>query len=287
VAIVSLINRKGGVGKTTITLGLADFLSAVHGRMVLVIDVDPQANASLMLVGEDGWKEAEDAELTLATLFERATLKRGKPLPAADDLIRPAARIRGGSGRVDVIVSSPLLQVIEEKATETIHQWGPYAGSPYLILQQALYAQVATAYDDVLIDCPPSMGLITLNALSMSSGYLIVTVPDYVSTVGLTQVTDRVRQHADGLRRRIPSYGTVINRFKPYTRMHATLLAELRTRPEAQPVWDTALPDTINAGGALNQTAGVTTLKQRYGGGTHAIYASFEALAAEYLQRVG
>jgi chromosome partitioning protein len=145
---------------------------------------------------------------------------------------------------------------------------------------------VIKAYDYVLIDCPPSIGMITLNALTMSSGYLIPTIPDYVSTVGLTQVTQRVKQHAVGLRRKIPLYGTVVNRFKRGARLHPAILEELRGRPEAQPLWDTIIPDTVRAEEALNQTAGLMTLKARYGGGPHALYTSFEALAAEFLQRV-
>lgn len=284
---VCLINRKGGVGKTTLTLALADFLSAIHGYHVLVIDVDPQASASIMLLGEDGWKVMEDARLTVADLFEGATIQSdpSKSLDAGQ-LIRAAHRVKGGaSGQVHVVASSPRLQGIEERAMESLASWGPYVGSPYMILHQTL-SRVMSPYHYVLIDCPPSIGMITLNALTMSSGYIIPTIPDYVSTVGLTQVTERVNEHAKGLRRRIPLHGTVVNRFKVSARLHSAILEELRGRPEAQPLWNTIIPDTVAAEVALNQTAGLMTLKARYGGGSHALYTSFEALAVEFLQRV-
>jgi len=282
-----MINRKGGVGKTTLTLALADFLSAIHGRSVLVIDVDPQSSASVMLLGEDDWKDLEDAELTVADLFAGAIRRPGPPLPVdIGPFIRPTRRVKGASGQVHVLASSPRLQSNEENAIETLASWSPYAGSPYMILQQALFAHVINAYDYVLIDCPPSIGLITLNALTMSSGYLIPTIPDYVSTVGLTQVTQRVKLHAEGLRRKIPLYGTVVTRYKRSARLHSSILEELRGRPEAQPLWDTIIPDTVRAEEALNQTAGLMTLKARYGGGSHALYTSFEELAVEFLQRV-
>jgi chromosome partitioning protein len=286
VPTVCMINRKGGVGKTTLTLALADFLSAIHGYRILVIDVDPQANASVMLLGEDDWKLLEDAKLTVADLFERA-VRLLEPSRALDlgQLIRMARHVKGASGQLHVLASSPRLQYIEENATETLASWSPYVGSAYMILHQTLFAHVMKAYDYVLIDCPPSIGMITLNALTISSGYLIPTIPDYVSTVGLTQVTQRVKEHAHGLRRKIPLYGTVVNKFKR-SRLHSSILEELRGRPEAQPLWDTIVPDTVNAGGALNQTAGLMTLKQRYGGGTDALYTSLEALTAEFLQRV-
>jgi len=284
---VCMINRKGGVGKTTLTLALADFLSAIHGFRVLVIDVDPQANASIMLLGEDDWKLLEDAQLTVADLFERA-IQPWEPSKAFDPgrLIRAVPRVKGGSGQVDALASSPRLQGIEEIATETLARWSPYVGSPYMILHQTLFAHTMKTYDYVLIDCPPSIGMITLNALTMSSGYLIPTIPDYVSTVGLTQVTQRVKQHEAGLRRKIPLYGTVVNRFKRSARLHPVILEELRGRPEAQPLWDTIIPDTVRAEEALNQTAGLMTLKARYGGGSHALYTSLEALATEFVQRI-
>lgn len=285
-AVVCLVNRKGGVGKTTLTLGLADFLTAMHGLSILVIDVDPQANASLALIGEDEWKVLDDAKLTVADLFETAI----KPLTPSKpknpiSFIRKATRIKGVPQPVHLLASSPRLQAIEEAAMETLASWSLYAGSPYLILHQALFARVINDYDFVLIDCPPSLGLITLNALSMSSGYLIPTIPDYVSTVGLTQITAKVAQHALGIRRKIPLYGTIVNRFKRAAHLHSTILEELRGRPEAQPLWDTIIPDTVRAEEALNQDAGVITLKARYGS-NHALYTSFEALAAEFLQRV-
>jgi hypothetical protein len=95
-----------------------------------------------------------------------------------------------------------------------------------------------------------------------------------------------VRLHAEGLRRQIPLYGTVVNRFKRTARLPPIILEELRGRPEAQPLWDTIIPDVVRAEGALDQTAGLMTLNARYGGGPPALYKSFEALAVEFLQRV-
>jgi chromosome partitioning protein len=286
-AVVCLVNRKGGVGKTTLTLALADFLSAIHGRSILVIDVDPQATASLALLGEERWKETDDSRLTVADLFESA-VKQLMPSKAKDPgaFIQEAPRIQGASGLVHVVASSPRLHEVGENALEAFASWSPYAGSPYLILHQSLHAHVSKGYDYVLIDCPPSTGMITLNALAMSSGYLIPTMADYISTVGLAQLTERVKAHATGLRRKIPFYGTVVNQFRQPSRSNTVILAELRRRKEAQPVWDTVIPDSMHARAALHQDAGVMTLKARYGGGLHSLYASLEALAAEFLQRV-
>ncbi len=72
--VVSFINLKGGVGKTTVCVGVAEMLASdwAHGRKVLVIDLDPQTNATTMLIGEKRWRKANDAGHTLATLFADA-----------------------------------------------------------------------------------------------------------------------------------------------------------------------------------------------------------------------
>src|SRR5262249_50797096 len=73
--IISTINLKGGVGKTTTTVALAEIISAEFRKRVLVIDVDPQTNASVMLIGENRWKALNDAEHTLARLYMDALVE--------------------------------------------------------------------------------------------------------------------------------------------------------------------------------------------------------------------
>ena len=68
--VISTINLKGGVAKTTTTVALADALSSERKKRVLVIDLDPQTNATVMLIGEESWKALNDQEYTLARLFK-------------------------------------------------------------------------------------------------------------------------------------------------------------------------------------------------------------------------
>lgn len=286
-AVVCMVNRKGGVGKTTITLALADFLSGLHGRNVLIIDVDPQANASLSLLGQDTWyNTAELADKTVADLFKEAIDTRQVAQDQADRfIIRNVPRVHGGLGSISLIPSSPRLQEEEERALEADTTWRFYVGSPYLVLQQTLTKALGD-FDYVLIDCPPSIGLVTLNALSMSNGYLMPTVPDHVSTVGLSQMAGRVDEHSRALRRHIERYGTIINRAQLSTNLHLSIIAELRAKDEVKPIWDTIVPMTIRAPDAVDQDGRAVTLKSRYGGGTHALYQAYENLSAEFIRRI-
>lgn len=285
--IVAMINRKGGVGKTTLTIALADFLSTIHARNILVIDVDPQANASLALLGPDHWEDADTQKHTVADIFERAM----SPKPArnsgdATPMIREVRRSRGCLGRLSVIPSSPRLQTIEERTLEGDPAWRYAMGSPYLVLHQALFG-LANDYDDVLIDCPPSVSIVTLNALTLAAGYLIPTTPDHIATIGIPQIVQKMTDHSNNLRRSTVRYGTVVNRFRRSAFLHQAKLDELRNDPNCEPVWDTIVPDTVRGQESMNTEATELTLKSRYGGGTHGLYQAFESLAAEFLARIG
>lgn len=278
VAVVSLLSRTAGVGKSTLIAALAEVLGALHGRRVLVVDLDPQATASRILLGQEAWSVEEQAGRTTADVLHAATTQPG---PSHHNVLE-ALRVRS---MLDVVPGSPRLQGVEDAASETVHLWGPYAGSPYLLLSAAL-AHAATSYDVVLIDCGPALGLSTLNALAASSGYLGVTAPALASLRGLQQMQARIARHASGLGNPITAYGTIVNRIHARASWHAAVLSALRTTPEWQPVWSTVIAegarlrdlDTMGGGSPLR---GPST-----GGGAPEIRA-IEALAAEFLQRIG
>lgn len=276
-AIVALISRKGGVGKTSICIALADYLSSMHGLRILVIDADPQANATLGFMDDEGWAVLERQHKTIADLFQ--TLIRNDPFP---DCLWPAnTRVKGNRGQVSLLPGSPRLQAIEEEMLEGDKTWRRYRGSPYLVLQQGL-RDITPRFDHVLIDCPPSMGLVTMNAVSLADGYLMPTIADNLSTAGLAQVVQRVREHAEAFRIEVKRYGTVINRFKTTSNLHAVVQDRLRVNPDVQPLWDTVLPDTVRSEEGW-EARGAITLLQRYG----YFHGRLEALAAEFRRRIG
>ncbi len=83
--VTSIINLKGGVGKTTLTLALAHYLAGEHGKRVLVIDLDPQTNATIALVTERRWRERDQAGQTLYQLFKDQTREHAALLGAGGD----------------------------------------------------------------------------------------------------------------------------------------------------------------------------------------------------------
>jgi len=158
---IALFNQKGGVGKTTGAVNIAAGLVRL-GRRVLLVDLDPQANATASL--------GIDANGSAKTTFE---LLDGKLLPA------DAIRDRGG---LAVIPSGLQLAGAELK----------FAGVPgrELLLRDAL--EPVADFDFIFIDCPPSLGLLTLNGLAAATGVYIPIATEYLSLQGIDQLMETV-----------------------------------------------------------------------------------------------
>lgn len=194
--VVSLINLKGGVAKTTTTVALAETLASQFGKRVLVIDLDPQTNATTILIGEKRWKEINEKGWTLATLFKDALDLQNKSFDLSEALQKGVSDVQGAQ-KVDLLPSSlDLIDVQDKLASAPTGQF--YSVTPIDLLRLAV-KPILDDYDIVLVDCPPNLGIITLNGLRISEGYIIPTVPDVLSTYGIPQIVTRVGNFADNL----------------------------------------------------------------------------------------
>lgn len=260
--VISTINLKGGVGKSTTTVALAEFLSAEMGKRVLVIDLDPQTNATVMLIGEDRWKEQNDKGATLAQLFKDALLEE----PAHGQFDLDEALVRRVSNveavrTVDLLSSSiDLIDVQDRLASMPSGRY--YANNPTEVLRRAT-KPIIDEYDYVLIDCPPNLGIITLNGLRISDGYLIPTIPDVLSTYGIPQIVSRVAGFAKNISETIEPFGIVISKYRAQSTVHQNVLARLRSENDPH-VFETIIPEN-NQIAASAEFLPVSTLRQKYG----------------------
>jgi chromosome partitioning protein len=198
VKIVSVINYKGGVGKTTTTVNLAAGL-AWRGERVLLIDLDPQASLTFSLVTPDEWERdlAEDA--TIKNWFDAFTEKESTNL--SDLIITPtrAAAALKGKGQLDLIASHlGLINVDLELATELGGATLKQSKLNYMRVHRRLADGLAQInkdiYDIVLIDCPPNFNVVTKTAIVASDYLLIPAKPDYLSTLGIDYLQRNLKE---------------------------------------------------------------------------------------------
>jgi chromosome partitioning protein len=136
----------------------------------------------------------------------------------------------------------------------------------------------------VLIDCPPNLGLITLNGLRIANGYIIPTIPDVLSTYGIPQIVTRIKAFADSIGEPIEPYGIVVSKYQSNSSLHNRTLKQLRDDRAKYPrVFDTVIPQANQIAESAEFTP-INTLRQKYGYGGR--YDTIHALTEEVLEAV-
>jgi chromosome partitioning protein len=194
--VISFINLKGGVGKTTSAVNIAATLAKRHIKSgekskpasVLLIDLDPQSNASLTLLNKEQYAEIDQANKTLYQLFENEIARDddSETFDLGNIRVTPIEGLN-----LDLLPSSLKLIDIQDKLVG----YHRYYLSATDILFNALHKlknPEGKAYTHIIFDCPPSLGLITLNALSLSRYFIVPTLLDAYSHWGLDKIVERV-----------------------------------------------------------------------------------------------
>lgn len=259
--VISTINLKGGVGKTHTTVALAEALSAYRNKKILVIDLDPQTNATTMLIGEQKWQKLNANGHTLAQLFKDALDPENAKFDLSKTLQKTVSDVRE-AGSIDLLPSSLDLIDVQDRLA-TIPSGKFFEANPIDLLRRAVRS-VLDEYDLVLIDCPPNLGIITLNGLRISSGYIIPTIPDILSTYGIPQIVKRVGEFASKIGEPIDPLGIVISKFRAQSTVHQNVVKQLRQEKDAF-CFKTVIPESNSLSGTAEVVSGQRTMKQKYG----------------------
>jgi chromosome partitioning protein len=244
-------NQKGGVGKTTTVINLGAALCR-QGRRVLLVDIDPQGNATSGL----GVDKSGLGRCVYDVLLERCPL---------DEVIVP-----GGAEGLNLVPATLRLAGAEVELVSALGREKRLAGP---------LAQVAGRYDHVLIDCPPSLGLLTLNALAAADGVLVPIQCEFYALEGLgqlLQVVDMVRRHVNG---RLQVEGVLLTMYDARLNLCDQVADEVR-RHFGPLTYATVIPRNVRLAEA--PSFGIPAL--RHDGRSRGAMAYLE-LAAEVLER--
>ena len=199
--IIAIANQKGGVGKTTTAINLAASL-AVLEKKVLIIDADPQANTT------SGLNFAPDNDQQ-RTLYEVMIGRIG----ISDALIQTEiANLHMIPSHINLVGAE--IEMLEAEGRESL-------------LKQAL-APIRDDYDYIIIDCSPSLGLITVNTLTAADSVIIPVQPEFFALEGLGKLLQTIRLVQGGVNPALTIEGFVVTMFDGRTRVHTQVLAELR-----------------------------------------------------------
>ncbi len=271
--VISFINLKGGVGKTTTAVAVAEMLAQEERKHVLLIDLDPQTNATVTLISEEQWAEMDKDGRTIAQLFEDRLNPHNAPKFEIEKAIaRQVSTINDGIARLDLLPSSIRLIDLQDRIP-MIALSGNFTANPLEILRVAL-EPVKDRYDYIIIDCPPSLGTVTKNGLRISTGYVIPTIPDIVSTWGIYQIVDNVERFAQDIGLPIPALGIVATKVQS-NNLHARVIADLKSGRlgrfgEAEslpqpPLFSHTIPQTVQVARGADVDADIRTFKGKYG----------------------
>jgi len=249
--IVACANQKGGVGKTTTVVNLGTYL-ALLGERVLVIDLDSQGNATSGF-GVD--KSRLDRSVYDAIVDD---------IPLAD-IARPTA-VRG----LDLVPAAVSLAGAEVELT-------PLAQRERRLTR--LTEAIAAEYDYVLLDCPPSLGLLTVNALTAADSVLIPIQCEYYALEGLTQLVATINLIRDHLNPALSISGVVLTMYDARTNLSAEVAAEVR-RHLGDRVYDTIIPRSVRLSEAPSFGKPVALYRDDSKGAQ-----AYRALAAEVRRR--
>jgi chromosome partitioning protein len=214
--VIACANQKGGVGKTTTVVNLASYF-ATAGERVLVIDLDPQGNA------------------TSGLGIERATLDRSIYDAVIDDARLSDLLVAGPTDGLSVVPSSIALAGAEIELAPLEQRERRLS---------RLVREVAAEYDYILIDSPPSLGLLTVNALTAADSVLVPIQCEYYALEGLTQLIATINLVRDHLNPALEIKGVVLTMYDARTNLSADVAAEVR-RHLHDAVYQTVIPRSV------------------------------------------
>ena len=251
--VLAVVNQKGGVGKTTTAVNLSTFLAA-KGKKVLMIDIDPQGNATSGF----GFEKNKLTRTIYDVLINDETLKNTIYETGRKNLSLSPSNIQLAGAEIELVGTVSRETCLKRAMTE--------------IRQQ---------YDFVIMDCPPSLGLLTLNALTAADGVLVPIQSEYYALEGLTQLMETITLVKRGLNPNLTIFGVVVTMFDSRTQLAHQVAGEVR-RYFGDKVFRTIIPRNVRLSEAPSFGKSILEYDPKSKGAE-----CYDALAKEVIRRAG
>jgi chromosome partitioning protein len=220
--IIAISNQKGGVGKTTTSINVSSYLANM-GKKVLLVDIDPQGNSGSGLGLSINELERTTYELLIG---ETSIMEVIQPVDGIDNLSIIPANINLSGAELD-------LQSAEEKEFRL----------------KTVLAAIKDRFDFIFIDCPPSLGVLTVNALCASDSVLITLQTEYFALEGLTQLMRIIAMVQENLNQALVLEGVLLTMFDKRTNLANQVANDVREYFKEQ-VFETTIPRNVKLGEA-------------------------------------
>jgi chromosome partitioning protein len=228
--VIAFINFKGGVGKTANAVHVGTCLAADHNKRVLIVDLDPQCNATFWLLPPKEWRSRiDDMTRTVCQVFHDQ-INGTKEFSFSRSVIRGVPISETGvdlNPKLDLLPASVELIEVED----ILHEQNK---KPFFTFLRTALAPLRQEYDYILLDCPPNVFTVTKNALFFADSYVVPYIPDYLSLSGFNVFARRLRAFQESVaahdpRMREPRIRAIIvNRFKSVGNVYSEAIVTLK-----------------------------------------------------------
>lgn len=271
--VVAVMNTKGGVGKSTVVLALAETLSIYHKKSVLVVDSDAQASVSYLLAGPQRLTRLQEDGCTVVDFLLNRVLRR-QYVDWRPYTFGPVSDVEDANS-IWLMPSDTNLTLLEREIS-SMHS------EAYLRQSAAeMLADVRNAFDIVLIDCPPGLSVITETWLREADYHLAPTKPDYISACGLAFF--RRFKQVESEKGFAANLGVLVTMKDQGSALEAEFHKWLSSDPENR-CFETVVPRSVAMQHAASYAQEKRSFAAKYPGDSG---AAIRALAKEFLSRIG